>query len=125
MGPCQENAQQMSHNFTLAAMQHQAFGRLLTLSVAGQPPRRFTAQEAAIVACALAAVAAARSAERQIYMSPIASDREFTANIGTGGVVITLDGYADVALGWSETAELARELAAFGAAHIHIGSAIA
>ncbi|MGE5389282.1 MAG: hypothetical protein ACM3NE_10380 [Hyphomicrobiales bacterium] len=93
---------------------------MLTLSVAGQPPRRFTAQEAAIVACALAAVAAARSAERQIYMSPIASDREFSANVETGGVVITLDGCADVALDWSETAELARELAAFGMAPILI-----
>ncbi len=113
----------MSHNFTLAAQQHQAFGRLLTLSVAGQSPRRFTAQEAAIVACALAAVVTARSPERQIYMSPIASDREFTANVETGGVVITLDGCADVALDWCETAELARELAAFGAGHI--GSAIA
>ncbi len=110
----------MSHNFALATTQHQAFGRLLTLSVAGQPPRRFTAQEAAIVACALAAVAAARSAERQIYMSPIASDREFSANVETGGVVIKLDGCADVALDWSETAELARELAAFGMAPILI-----
>jgi hypothetical protein len=106
----------MSHNFALAATQHQAFGRLLTLSVSGQPPRRFTAQEAAIVADALAAVAAARSTERQIYMSPIASDQEFLANVEMGGVVITLDGCVDVALDWSETIELARELATFGAA---------
>ena len=110
----------MAQNFALTATQHQAFGRLLTLSVAGQPPRRFTAEEATIVARALAAVAAALSAERQIYMSPIASDREFSANVETGGVVITLDGCADVALDWSETAELARELAAFGMAPILI-----
>jgi hypothetical protein len=51
-------------------------------------------------------------------MSPIASDREFSANVETGGVVITLDGCAAVALDWSETVELARELEAFGAAPV-------
>ena len=106
----------MSHNFALVATQHLAFGRLLTLSVIGQPPMRFTAEEASIVAQALAAIVASRSTERQIYMSSIASDREFSANVETGGVVITFDGCADVALDWSETVELARELATFGAA---------
>ncbi|MGA8170783.1 MAG: hypothetical protein WB816_08135 [Methylocystis sp.] len=104
----------MSHNFALASTQHPAFGRLVTLSVAGQPPRRFTAQEASIVALALAAVVAAKSVERRIYMSPIASDREFSANVENRGVVITLEGFADVALDWGETVELARALARFG-----------
>lgn len=104
----------MSHNFVLAATRHPAFGRLVTLSVAGQPPRRFTAQEASIVARALAAVAKARGAERPIYMSPIASDQEFSASVENGGVAVTLEGCADVALDWSETLELARELARFG-----------
>lgn len=106
----------MSYNFSLAVTQHAAFGRLLTLSIAGQPPRRFTAQRAAIVARALAAVVAAQSTVRQIYLSPIANDREFYANVESCGVVITLDGCADMALAWSETVELARELAAFGEA---------
>jgi len=104
----------MSHNFVLAATRHSAFGRLLTLSVAGQPPRRFTEQEASIVARALAAVVAGRSAEEQIYMSPIASDREFSASVEKGGVVVRLEGCADVALDWAETLELAREMACFG-----------
>ena len=106
----------MSHIFVLAPTRHQAFGRLVTLSVAGQPPRRFTAQEASIVARALAAVVTANSAERQIYMSPIASDREFSACVESGGILLKLDGCADVALDWGETVELARELARFGEA---------
>jgi hypothetical protein len=106
----------MSHNFAVEATQHRAFGRLLTLSVAGQPPQRFTAQEATIVARALTAVAACKSEERQIYMSPIASDREFCANVEGDGVRLQSEGAPDVALDWAETAELARTLANFGEA---------
>lgn len=105
----------MSHNYALAPAQHQAFGRLLTLVLRGQPQRRFTQQEALIVGAAIAAVAGGRSAERTVYMSPIASDHDFQAAVEKDGIVVGLDGCDDVALAWSEALALARELSDFGA----------
>ncbi len=55
-------------------------------------------------------------------MSPIASDGEFSVNVETGGIVITLDGCADLALDRSETVGLARELATFGGTSILVAN---
>jgi hypothetical protein len=100
----------MYENFSLAVDRHSAFGALATLRVAAQPARRFTLQEAAIVARALEAVARGVSEERQIYMSPIASDYDFEAQVEEEGVVLRSDGCEDVRLGWLETLALAKWL---------------
>lgn len=100
----------MSEKFSLVAKSNAAFGALATLFIAGQPARRFTAQESAIVACALDAVATGASPERQIYMSPIASDLDFEARVESDGMVVTAPGCADVALDWSEALALASAL---------------
>lgn len=100
----------MSEKFSLVVKSNAAFGALATLVIAGQPARRFTAQEAAIVARALGAVATGASPEKQIYMSPIASDLDFEARVENDGVVVTAPGRADVALDWSEARTLASAL---------------
>jgi hypothetical protein len=105
----------MSQLFTLCAAPHRTFGALATLVVAGQPERRFTRQEAAIVSRALNAVAQGTSSEKQIYMSPIASDHDFEARVAEGGITVVAEGRADAPFGWDETRNLAQVLAAFSA----------
>lgn len=100
----------MSESFSLVVDRHDAFGVLTTLRIAAQPARRFTLQEAAIVARALEAVAQGASDERQIYMSPIASDHDFEASVEQDGVIVRAPGYAEARLGWPETLALAAQL---------------
>lgn len=101
----------MSESFSLVVDRHHAFGVLATLRIAAQPARRFTLQEAAIVARALKAVAQGASDERQIFMSPIASDHDFDASVERDGVILRADGCADARLHWPETLALAEQLA--------------
>lgn len=101
----------MSESFSLIVDRHGAFGVLATLRIAAHPARRFTLQEAAIVARALKAVAQGASDERQIYMSPIASVHDFDASIERDGVVLRAEGSADARLSWPETLALAEQLA--------------
>ncbi|KAF2989991.1 hypothetical protein OGR47_17750 [Methylocystis sp. MJC1] len=100
----------MSESFSLVIDRHGAFGVLATLRIAAQPARRFTLQEAAIVARALEAVAQGVSGERQIYMSPIASDHDFEASVEKDGVIVRASGCAEARLSWPETLALAEQL---------------
>jgi hypothetical protein len=104
----------MSESFTLGAAPHKTFGVLATLAVPGHPDRRFTREEALIVSRALNAVDEGESPERQIYMSPIASDHDFDAQVGENGVVLTAEQRSGAALDWNETRRLAQALATFG-----------
>jgi len=106
----------MPQHFTLTPTHHGAFGALATLAIEGQPTRRFTRQEAAIVSRALAAVVCGASDEPQIYMSPIASDCDFSARVLPQGVTIACDGARETPLDWEETVDLARALDCFGRA---------
>lgn len=106
----------MSNGFTITINRHDAFGLLATLAIFGQPARRFTCQEALIVSRALAAVAVGASAERQIYMSPIASDHDFEAQVREDGIALVAAGYPEAKLEWGEARRLSRELASFGRA---------
>jgi hypothetical protein len=103
----------MSQIFELVASSHRTFVVLGTLSFPGHPPRRFTKEEAAILSRALNSVANGDRRERQIYMSPIASDHDFEANVEQSGIVVSLERHADVKLDWGETRALAEELRAF------------
>ncbi len=107
----------MSISFTITATQHRTFGNLATLAIPGQPGRRFTPKEALFVSRALIGVARGTSLERQIYMSPIASDHEFDAQVGSDGVVLTSDGYGATMFDWDATRKLAQELERFGLVH--------
>jgi hypothetical protein len=100
----------MSDKFTLTVTTHAAFGALATLRFPGQPARRFTFAEAAIMARALDAVSHGASAETQIYMSPIASDHDFDARVEHEGVVILAKGCEEARLCWNESIVLAEAL---------------
>jgi hypothetical protein len=81
----------MSRIFTLIETPHGGFGVLAIVDIAGQPARRLTRQEATIVSRALRAVAQGTSAERQIYMSPIACDHDFEARVTQTGIIVNSD----------------------------------
>jgi hypothetical protein len=103
----------MSQMVEVAAVQHPAFGALATILAGDHPPRRLTRQEAGILSRALSAVAGGASAERQIFMSPIASDHDFDAEVGEDGVTLRASGCADILLDWTQTRALAAALAEF------------
>ena len=105
----------MSQKFSFTETPHGAFGVLAILEFPGQPARGFARQEAVIVSRALIAVARGTSAERQVYMSPIASDHDFEARVTETGVVVISDGCAGLPLDWSDVDALSRRLASFGA----------
>jgi hypothetical protein len=88
---------------------HRAFGRLIRLTLDSDTRLDFTAEEAATVSRALTAVREGRSAEREIYMSPIASDHDFSGTVLAEGVRVTIAGRA-VELGWNDVDRLARDL---------------
>ncbi len=100
----------MSEQFELTVTPHGAFGALATLRLAGQAVRRLTLQEASIVARAIDAVASASSPERQIYMSPIASDQDLEARVEPDGLVVIASTGPDLRLSWREATELAQAL---------------
>ena len=105
----------MLESFSLVLTAHAAFGTLAALILPAQPVRRFTREEAAIVARALLAVATGASSERQIYMSPIASDHDFEARVGEDGIFIADGNGGETPLDWAQTRMLAGVLARFGA----------
>jgi hypothetical protein len=88
---------------------HRAFGHLIRVTLDGDTRLDFTAEEAATVSRALTAVREQRSAEREIYMSPIASDHEFSGAVLTEGVRVTIAGRV-AELGWAEVERLAQDL---------------
>jgi hypothetical protein len=106
----------MTQVFSLAAARHRAMGEVIVLAVSGQPERRFTRQEALTVSRALEAVADGQSAERQIYMSPIASDHDFEALAEEEGLAVTSPGRDAARLDWDQTRTLAQQLRAFAEA---------
>jgi hypothetical protein len=109
----EERGRKMSQMVAVAAVEHRAFGALATISAGAQPVRRLTRQEAGILSRALVAVAQGTSAERQIFMSPIASDHDFEAQVGESGVTLHVEGCAEIFLDWERTRALAAALAAF------------
>lgn len=101
----------MSQIAEVAAAEHRHFGALVTIRMGEQPVRRLTPNEAGILSRALKAVADGASLEKQIFMSPIASDHEFEALAQPDGVAVKAPGCPDVFLDWIETRALAEALA--------------
>jgi hypothetical protein len=100
----------MSQIVEVAAAEHRVFGALVTIRVGAQPQRRLTRDEAAILSRALDAVATGASVERQIFMSPIASDHDFDALAQDDGLAVRAEGFSDVLLDWTQTRTLAAAL---------------
>lgn len=93
-------------SFTVTPVTHRMLGPLLRLTLADGLALDLTAEEAAILSRALRAVAEGRSAERTIFMSPIASDHDFTGAVDGDGVAV-----GTTRLDWPEVRALADALA--------------
>jgi hypothetical protein len=83
---------------------------MIRLEFPGQLGFDLTVQEASILARALAAVREGKSAVDEVYMSPIASNGDFSGKVGTDGISVAAD--APIALGWDEVGKMAAALAA-------------
>lgn len=70
----------------ISVLRHPALGRLIRLEGVAAAPLSLTPQEAATIARALSAVREGRSSEREIYLSPIASDASFQALVEAEGL---------------------------------------
>ncbi|ACK50719.1 conserved hypothetical protein [Methylocella silvestris BL2] len=103
----------MSEIVGFAAKASRAFGALAAIAIGGQPMRLLTRDEASILSRAIEAVAVGASPERQIFMSPIASDQDFDALAQENGISIAADGCADVFLDWPHALALAKTLRSF------------
>lgn len=95
--------------FSLTAATHPAFGRLIALASSDGGAVRLTAPEALTLSRALAAVRAGRSAEREIYLSPIASDSDVLGVVDDDGVRLRL-GEFETRLDWNAVEALAAAL---------------
>ncbi|ARN80035.1 hypothetical protein [Methylocystis bryophila] len=100
----------MTQPFSLEPFAHGFLGPLIALRLPGQPRRRLTLQEATILSRALDAVAKGASAERLIYMSPVASDCDFEARVVSSCLVVVMEGFADARLSFEEAMQLAQAL---------------
>ncbi len=90
--------------------QHRALGRLVNLHFPDGMLLRLTAVEASSLSFALVAVRDGISPEREIYMSPIASDLAFVGTVRDHGMSIAMpDGVLE--LDWPQVSLLAGKLA--------------
>jgi hypothetical protein len=103
-------SESLATRFAVSNTQHRAFGKLIRLQLAEDCVLRFTASEASSLSLALVAVRQGISPEREIYMSPIASDAAFIGNVTDAGVNITMPNGV-LKLGWEEVGALAEGLA--------------
>jgi hypothetical protein len=96
--------------FMVNSIQHRAFGKLVKLQFADDFILRLTQAEASSLSFALVAVRDGISPEREIYMSPIASDAAFVGLVCDSGMSIALPAGA-LELDWSNVGLLAKSLA--------------
>lgn len=96
--------------FSAGSLQHRAFGRLIRLQLADDLVLKLTPAEASSLSFALVAVREGISPEREIYMSPIASDAAFVGTVQDSGMRIATPNGA-LELDWGSVGALAGVLA--------------
>jgi hypothetical protein len=97
--------------FDVCGTQHRLLGKQIQLQFDDNFVLKLSPAEAASLSFALVAVRAGISPEREIYMSPIASDAAFVGTVQDSGVSIaTPKGALD--LDWPKVTKLAEMLAA-------------
>ena len=96
--------------FVVSSSQHRMLGKLLRLRLADDYVLQLTPAEASSLSFALIAVRDGISPEREIYMSPIASDVDFVGKVHTNGISIALSKGAQE-LDWDEVGMLVSALA--------------
>lgn len=90
---------------------HRALGAMLRLTVVEGHSFDLTFEEARTLSRAMKAVAEGKSTVDEIYMSPIASDRDFSAKVTPEGLVLEAFD-PPLTLAWPEVGALAAALAA-------------
>jgi hypothetical protein len=98
-------------SFSVSGTQHRLLGRQIKLQLAQDFVLKFTPAEASSLSFALVAVRDGISPEREIYMSPIASDAAFVGTVLDNGMSIAMPVGA-LELDWSKVGLLAESLAA-------------
>lgn len=98
-------------SFAVSSSQHRALGTQVKLQFADDFVLKLTAAEASSLSFALVAVRDGISEEREIYMSPIASDAAFIGTVQDSGVSIATPSGAQE-LDWPSVGLLAESLAA-------------
>jgi hypothetical protein len=98
----------MSNSITQVT--HRALGAMLRLTVADRLSIDLTPEEARTLARALAAVKDGQSSVDEIYMSPIASDKDFSAKV-TPDCLLFEGAEPPLCLEWPEVAAIAASLA--------------
>jgi hypothetical protein len=93
----------------VTTFRHPALGSMVRLEAGAMPPLRLMPAEAVTIARALDAVRQGRSAERTIYLSPMADDGEFLAEVEADGLRL-----GDRRLDWESVRGLAERLIAAG-----------
>ncbi|MDD2700887.1 MAG: hypothetical protein PHH36_06570 [Sideroxydans sp.] len=96
--------------YSVASVQHRVMGQQIRLRFADDIELRFTPAEASSLSLALVAVSLGISPEREIYMSPIASDAAFVGAVTDAGMRIDSTG-TGICLQWAEVEQLAAALA--------------
>lgn len=96
--------------FSVSNVQHRVMGRQIRLQLADDYVLRLTPAEASSLSFALVAVHAGISPEREIYMSPIASDDAFDSKVVENGMRIALRD-KEVELDWEAVGHLANAIA--------------
>ncbi|OIR15439.1 hypothetical protein GALL_37610 [mine drainage metagenome] len=97
--------------FSVSGIQHRLLGKQIELQLAQGFVLKFTPAEASSLSFALVAVRDGISPEREIYMSPIASDAAFVGTVLDHGMSIAMPVGA-LELDWSKVGLLAESLAA-------------
>ena len=97
--------------FTVSSSQHRVLGKQVKLQLADDYVLKLTQAEASSLSLALVAVRDGISCEREIYMSPIASDAAFVGSVQDRGVSIATPA-GQLELDWINVRFLAEALAA-------------
>ncbi len=97
-------------SWSVAAVSHRMLGPMIRLEFGGRLSFDLTAQEAGILARALAAVREGKSPVDEVYMSPIASNGDFSGKVGPAGISVAA--VPPIAVGWDEVGKIANALAA-------------
>ncbi len=97
-------------SFAVSSVQHRVLGKQIRLQLADDLVLRLTPAEASSLSFALVAVRNGISPEREIYMSPIASDNGFVGTVLDTGMSIAMPA-GTLELDWARVGKLAEMLA--------------
>jgi hypothetical protein len=100
----------LKQQFSVSSIQHRILGKQIKLQFADDFVLKLTQAEASSLSFALVAVRDGISPEREIYMSPIASDVAFVGTVNDSGMSVST-GNDVIELSWTNVTRLTEALA--------------